>query len=301
MFTDSLVHDELPEYWTQIDHSRVDVLSVSIGAWGDPMFGLDAALCDLKQWDRRFREVTRLLRIERPEDLHTAVEDDRTGILLGFQNSEQFEGDLANVARLAERGVRMVQLTYNDRNAAGSGCTESADQGLTRFGRNLLRELNQVGAIIDVSHCGARTSMEAIELSALPVAVSHAGCAALCSHDRNKSDDLLRLLGERRGFFGICAVPFFLREDGKASLDDIVRHLVHVVKDCVLARELLGRAECVPYVRVWATSRSITFSPPPTSIGSWGAGGLTRLSRDRIRFRDCSNTFKRCGTPGKLP
>lgn len=87
MLTDRMVRDDLPEYWAEIERSGVDVLSVSIGAWGERMFGLDAALCDLAQWDRRFREVHRLQRIEGPDDLHTAVREGRTGILLGFQNS----------------------------------------------------------------------------------------------------------------------------------------------------------------------------------------------------------------------
>jgi membrane dipeptidase len=230
MLTDRMVRDDLPEYWTEIERSGVDVLSVSIGAWGDRMFSLDAALFDLAQWDRRFREVHRLQRIEGPDDLHTAVREGRTGILLGFQNSDQFEGDLGNVARLAQRGIRMVQLTYNGRNAAGSGCTEQHDDGLTAFGRDLVRELNDAGVIIDVSHCGARTSMETIEVSSTPVAVSHAGCGALCGHDRNKSDDLLRLLGERGGFFGVCAVPFFLCDDGQADVDDILGHIIHALE-----------------------------------------------------------------------
>ena len=230
MLTDRMVRDDLPEYWTEIERSGVDVLSVSIGAWGERMFGLDAALCDLAQWDQRFQEVPRLWRIEGPEDLHTTVRDSRTGILLGFQNSDQFEGDLGNVALLAQRGIRMVQLTYNGRNAAGSGCTERHDDGLTAFGRDLVREPNDVGVIVDVSHCGVRTSMDAIELSSRPVAVSHAGCAALCGHDRNKSDDLLRLLGERGGFFGVCAVPLFLCDDGQADVDDILRHIIHALE-----------------------------------------------------------------------
>lgn len=238
MLTGRMVRDELPGYWTEIERSGVDVLSMSIGAWGDPMFGLDAALFGLDQWDRRFREVPRLLKIEQPGDLRTAAKNGRTGVPLGFQNSDQFEGDLGNVARLADRGVRMVQLTYNGRNAAGCGCTEPADEGLTGFGRDLVHELNQSGVVIDVSHCGSRTSMQAVELSAAPVAVSHAGCAALCGHDRNKSDDLLRLFGERRGFFGVCAVPFFLRRDRPASVSDIVRHVVHTAE--VAGKQTVG-------------------------------------------------------------
>lgn len=159
MCADRMVHENLPEYWAQIERSGIDVLSISIGAWGDPMFGLDAALFDLHTWDQRFAHVPRLLRIERPGDFRAAVEEGRTGVLLGFQNSEQFQGNLDNVVRLAQRGVRMVQLTYNGRNAAGTGCTEPNDEGLTRFGRDLVRELNEVGVIVDVSHCGPRTSM----------------------------------------------------------------------------------------------------------------------------------------------
>jgi membrane dipeptidase len=230
MITTRMVRGELSEYWKQIDRSGVDVLSVSVGAWGEPQFGYDPAVHDLEQWRRRFRHTPRLLLVKQPDEIHRAVRERRTGILLGFQNSDPLAGDLDNVEMFADRGVRMVQLTYNGRNDAGSGCTEPYDHGLTRYGRDLVRRLNDVGVIVDVSHCGPRTSMEAIEVSRAPVAVSHAACTALSRHDRNKTDDLIRLLGERGGFFGVCAVPFFLRHDGQSSVHDIVRHVTHVAE-----------------------------------------------------------------------
>jgi membrane dipeptidase len=225
-------HDaQFGDWWKAVGHSGVDVLSISVGAWGDKPFSFRGAVYDLGEWHQRITWDRRFVLVREPQDLQRCTDPSSTGVLLGFQDSAQLEGDLRNVETFHGLGVRMIQLTYNERGAAGCGCTEPSDEGLTTFGRDLVRELNEVGIVVDLSHCGARTTMEALELSEAPVAVSHAACAAIHPHARNKSDDVLRALGQRSGYFGVCLVPAFLamRTD-RPSVEHFVRHVMHALE-----------------------------------------------------------------------
>lgn len=123
----------------------------------------------------------------------------------------------------------MIQLTYNDRNQAGDGCTEPSPRGLTSFGRDLIAAMNELGVLVDLSHCSEPTTLDAIDASHSPVAVTHAFCRALSDHDRGKSDEIIRAIGAAGGYFGIVLVPFFLSDEA-ASLDDFLRHIDHVVE-----------------------------------------------------------------------
>jgi membrane dipeptidase len=154
--------------------------------------------------------------------------------LLGFQNSSQLEGDVRNAETFQGLGIRMIQLAYNDRSDAGDGCMQAADEGLTAFGRDLIRCMNDLGLIVDLSHCGPRTTMEAIEWSRAPVAISHSACAALHPHPRNKTDEVLGALAAADGYLGVCAVPAFLADQRKRrpSIDVMTRHILHAIDIC---------------------------------------------------------------------
>lgn len=220
-------------YWAAIRAAGVDALSISVGAWGDEAFSFRGAVQDLGEWHRRFQAEPRFRLVRHPEDIRIAKTDGQLGVLLGFQNSTQLERDLRNVEVFSGLGVQMIQLTYNGSNEAGSGCTSPSDEGLTAFGRELVHVMNELGVVVDVSHCGPRTTMDAIRCSARPVAVSHSACSSVHAHPRNKGDEVLRALVDTGGYFGVCAVPTFLasREE-LPSLGHWVRHLQHAVEVC---------------------------------------------------------------------
>jgi membrane dipeptidase len=229
--TRAFLDAQFGNWWEAVGNSGVDVLSISVGAWGDKPFSFRGAVYDLGEWHQRFACDPRLVLVRDPGDFQGCTDPSSTGVLLGFQDSTQLEGDLRNVETFYGLGVRMIQLTYNERGPAGCGCTEPSDSGLTKFGRDLVQELNDVGIVVDLSHCGERTTMEAIEVSRAPVAVSHAACAAIHPHARNKSDDVLRSLGQTGGYFGVCLVPAFLaRRFDRPSLDHFVRHVLHALE-----------------------------------------------------------------------
>jgi membrane dipeptidase len=230
--TSAFIEEKCDEYWAAVDMAMVDVLSITIGAWGDAPFSFRGAVHDLGEWQRRFRHARRFTLVDRAADMMVAKRARRTGVLLGFQNCTQLDGDLRNLETFYAFGIRMIQLTYNEHGPAGSGCTAATDRGLTAIGRELVNFMNKLGIIIDVSHCGPRTALDAIKTSRAPVAVSHAACSAVHPHARNKDDDLLRALRDTGGYIGICSVPAFLASQpngGKPSVEAIVRHIQHAL------------------------------------------------------------------------
>jgi len=138
------------------------------------------------------------------------------------------EHELGYVRIFRQLGVRMMHLTYNRRNMLGDGCAEPADGGLSDFGRAAIAEMNRLGVIVDVAHSGQRTSIEAARASARPVVASHTACAALHSHVRGKSDEVIRAIADTGGYVGICTLPAFLGGDG--SLRAFLDHICHAVR-----------------------------------------------------------------------
>jgi microsomal dipeptidase-like Zn-dependent dipeptidase len=167
-----------------------------------------AALDNVAAWYRRLREHEDLLTpVRSGEDIEAAKAAGRVGIVLGFQNASPFEDDLGLVEVFHRLGIRVVQLTYNNQSLVGGGCYEPQDSGLSRFGRQVIREMNRLGMLVDLSHVGERTCLNAIEASRRPVAITHANPATFHPHARNKSDAVLRALAERQGVLGCTPYP----------------------------------------------------------------------------------------------
>src|SRR5262249_30845667 len=137
-------------------------------------------------------------------EVRRAIADGRTAIILGSQNSELLGGRIAFVELFADMGIRAIQLTYNNQNSLGGSCYEAEDSGLARFGREVIREMKRVGLLVDLSHVGNRTTLDAIKCSEKPVAVTHANADSLFPHKRNKTDDVLHALRDNGGVIG-CA------------------------------------------------------------------------------------------------
>lgn len=152
------------------------------------------------------------------------------GVMIGFQNSDHFRS-VKDVQGFYRLGQRVSQLTYNSRNRLGSGCYEAKDRGLTDFGADVVREMNRLGMVVDLSHCGERTSRDAIALSSQPVLITHANCRALVpGHPRCKSDGLIRQLAAADGVMGITAVRAFVSRSPAPTIEDLLNHFDHVAK-----------------------------------------------------------------------
>ncbi|ROP80247.1 membrane dipeptidase [Stenotrophomonas rhizophila] len=172
-------------------------------------------------------------------DLVDAKRSGRLGLIYGFQDSTPFGEDIERFDTFHGLGVRIYQLTYNRRNLVGDGCLEPANAGLSRFGRELIEKIDTGQGLIDLSHAGQRTTLDAIAASRHPVTISHTGCAALADNPRNKTDEELRQLAGRGGVAGIYLMPF-LREQGQPMAEDLIRHIEHAIQVCGEEHVCLG-------------------------------------------------------------
>ena len=222
-----------PEALAAVRASGITAVNLTVGVVGaaapDPFEG---SVARMAAWEAEIdRHPDLLRRVRTGADLRDAKATGRLGIIHGFQDAVPLEGRLERLDLFHGLGLRIVQLTYNDRNRLGDGCLEPADAGLSRMGVAAVQRMEELGILVDLSHCGARTTLDGIRSARGPVSVTHSGCAALFAHPRNTSDEALRLLADRGGVVGIYLMPF-LNASGAPTLDDVVAHVEHALDVC---------------------------------------------------------------------
>ncbi|MGI9409650.1 MAG: dipeptidase [Hyphomicrobiaceae bacterium] len=172
------------------------------------------------------------LQVETTADLDRAREDRKVGLIMGWQNCRPIADELDRFYFFRRLGLRIMQLTYNFRNALGDGCLEPEEAGLTLLGRDAVRIMNELGIAIDLSHVGDRTMRDAIQHSRQPVLITHANARALANLERNKTDDIIRMVAEKGGVIG-ASIYGPMCWDGdpgrKPTIEDYLRHLEHIV------------------------------------------------------------------------
>jgi membrane dipeptidase len=187
--------------FSHLRQADVGAVTVTCGFWEGTVESLDS----IARWRDLVNANKDLVAIATSAaEIEAIAKSGRTAIILGFQNSNLFEGRIRFVEFFAELGVRAIQLTYNNQNELGGSCYEDEDSGLSRTGKEMVREMNRVGILVDLSHVGNRTTKDAIICSEKPVAVTHANPDSLFPHKRNKTDDVLKVLAEKGGVLG-CA------------------------------------------------------------------------------------------------
>ncbi|HEY6620601.1 MAG TPA: membrane dipeptidase [Steroidobacteraceae bacterium] len=162
-------------------------------------------------------------------DLDTAKAKQKIAVIMGLQNADEFR-EPKDVKAFYELGLRCAQLTYNTQNLIGSGSTERVDGGISDYGAEIIKAMNEVGMLVDVSHSGDKTTLDAIELSPKPIAFTHSNCRALNNHPRLKTDEAIRKLAAKGGVMGITGVRMFVKATEPTTVEDIVDHIDHVVK-----------------------------------------------------------------------
>lgn len=212
--------------------SGLTACNVTVSGVGSYLNDYALTMRTIAYWNGQLALHTNALSLVRTgAELADAKRSGRLGLIYGFQDATPFGEDLERFDTFHGLGVRIYQLTYNRRNLVGDGCLESANAGLSRFGRELIERVDTGRALIDLSHSGQRTALEAIAASKYPVTISHTGCAALVDRPRNKTDEELRLLAERGGVAGIYLMPF-LRKEGQPTASDLIAHIEHAIKVC---------------------------------------------------------------------
>ena len=176
---------------------------------------------NITAWNCRFEKFSDLIVPGRTgDDARRAHAEKRTAIYFGFQNCSPIEDDIGLVEVCFQLGARFMQLSYNNQSLLASGCYEDEDPGITRMGRQVIAEMNRVGLVIDMSHSAERSTLQAIEFSERPIAITHAN--PLFWHDalRNKTDAVLNALAESNGMLGFSLYPHHLKDGSKCGLDN---------------------------------------------------------------------------------
>jgi membrane dipeptidase len=194
---------------------------------------------ELGRWSRAFRRPdSPLLRVLKADDLRQAKRQTKLGVILACQDASILgspttsvnDFNVENLHAFYELGLRVLQLAHNERTALADGFREKNDAGLSRLGVRVVDAMNQLGMLVDLSHCGDRSTLDGIRISKKPCAITHAGCRALHPSLRNKTDEQIRAVAERGGFFGVFHMTLWLTQEKKAGIDDVVRHIEHAVR-----------------------------------------------------------------------
>ena len=185
-------------------------------------------------WNRLFeRHGDLILHGYDASDIDKAISEDKTAIFFGFQTPAPIEANIGLIEIVYQLGVRFMQLTYNNQSLLACGCYESEDSGITRMGKQVIKEMNRVGLIIDMSHSSERSTLEAISLSQRPIAITHANPSFWCPALRNKSHEVMKTLAENGGIIGFSLYPHHLKDKSQCRLESFCQ----MVMDCA---DLIG-------------------------------------------------------------
>ncbi len=175
---------------------------------------------NIERWNRWFEECSELILHGRwASDVDRAVASGRTAIFFGFQNPSPIEDDIGLVEIVHALGARFMQLSYNNQSLLATGCYEAEDPGITRMGRQVIREMNRVGLVIDMSHSSERSTLEAVELSSRPIAITHANPHDWAPARRNKTDGVISAVTGEGGMFGFSLYPHHLAQGSECTLE----------------------------------------------------------------------------------
>lgn len=203
------------------------VVSLTVG--GDKTFGPEVALSSIgKVYAVCARQPDLYRFVHSIDDVDLAREEGKLAVTLNFQGTNVLANDLGLVEVFYRLGVRHMLMAYNQKNLVGDGCAERTDAGLSRFGLSMIKEMNRVGMLVDGTHSGYRTTMEAMEASNAPCIFSHCNAHSVFAHYRNIRDDQIRKCAETGGVIGVNGLGEFL-DDIEATSESMFRHLDHIV------------------------------------------------------------------------
>jgi len=212
--------------------SGLNAVNITLGYVAGDEEPFEQTVREIARWNARLRSrPADLIHVLTAIDILRAERAHRIGVIYGFQNAAMLGRDSSRVEAFADLGVRVVQLTYNPANSLGDGSMAPQNRGLTPFGREVIERLNARRLMVDLSHSGERTCLEAARASSAPISINHTGCRALVDLPRNKTDEELRLVASRGGFVGIYFMPF-VNARSVCTAADVALHLEHAVNVC---------------------------------------------------------------------
>ena len=261
----------------------------------------DEFLKRLKEWDDHFKNNSDLIFLGKNfNDIEKAHKEEKTAIFFGFQNCSPIEDDIGLIEKVHEHGCRFMQLTYNNQSLLATGCYEKNDSGVTNFGREAIKEMNKIGIVVDMSHSAEKSTLDAIEISEKPIAITHANPAFWHSANRNKSKNLLKTLAESKGMLGLSLYPHHLKNGTNCKLDSFCEMTAQTVDIMGINNVGIGSDLClfqpdtvVEWMRngTWAKQKNF-------GEGNKSNPGFPEQPdwfRDARGFKNLENGFKKVG------
>ena len=203
---------------------------------------------EIKKWEKLFHENPDLIFPGKNfHDIDKANKENKTAIFFGFQNCSPIEDDIKLVEKVHELGCRFMQLTYNNQSLLATGCYEKVDSGVTNFGREVIREMNRVGLVVDMSHSAEKSTLDAIEFSEKPIAITHANPSFWHPAKRNKSSDLLKILSDSGGMLGLSLYPHHLKDNTNCTLDSFCEMIAKTAEIMNVDKIGIGSDLCIDH------------------------------------------------------
>ena len=252
-------------------------------------------------WNQRFEQYAQLIfQGFTADDVRKADEEGRTAIFFGFQNCSPIEDNIGLVEVCHQLGVRFMQLSYNNQSLLAAGCYEVDDPGITRMGRQVIKEMNRVGLVVDMSHSANRSTLEAIEISERPIAITHANPSNWYDALRNKSDDVLKSLSQSGGMLGFSMYPHHLKGKSDCQLEDFCGMIARTADMMGVERIGLGSDLCqdqpdsvVEWMRNGTWTREKDFGEGSASFA--GFPEQPNWFKDNRDFKNILNCLRKTG------
>lgn len=202
-------------------------------------------ILNMEKWNRYFEQYADLIiHAKTAKDVLSAKESNRTGIIFGAQNPSPIEDDIGLVQILADLGMRFMQLTYNNQSLLATGCYEDHDSGITRMGKQVIKEMNRVGMVVDMSHSAKESTLQAIEVSEKPIVISHANPHFWHPALRNKTDDVLKALTESAGIIGFSLYPHHLQDGSNCRIESFCKMIAQTAEKYGIDSLAIGSDLC---------------------------------------------------------
>ncbi len=216
--------------------------------------GFNRAINILEQF-KKDKDKSEIINILNKEDLNKTVDEKKIGILLTIENGSAISGNIENIEKLYEKGIRVMSVTWNEDNDLGCGALTKNDKGLTKLGKEYIKKLEEKKIIIDVSHSSQKTFWDITKCTSASIVATHSCVYSICNHPRNLKDEQIIEIANRKGIIGICFASNFLNQSGKSNSDDIINHIKYI-------KDLVG----IDYIGLGSDFDGVDFDDMPSDI-----------------------------------
>ncbi len=244
------------------NEAKLDAVHVTIAYHED----YDEVQKNIETWKEYFNNFSNLISHGNSyKDIDRARKENKTAIFFGFQNCSPIEDDIGLVQSVRDLGAVFMQLTYNNQSLLATGCYENVDSGVTRMGREVIKEMNRVGIVVDMSHSAEQSTLDAINISENPIAITHANPFSWHESKRNKSDQILKALNNSGGMIGLSMYPHHLRNGTNCTIESFCEMVAQTTELIDVNQIGIGSDLCLGQ---------------PDSIVDWMRNGTWTKSKD---------------------